>query len=361
MIRKVFILFILSIVLIGPVQSQDPYFSQFYNSSLVENPALTGVFNGQYRFTTLYRDQWFTIDKSNPINTFHASSEFRYNVLSKDYAALGLDLNYDIAGKSRFEQKSIGFTFSYLKNLHRSKYKSGNQFLAIGARAGIGQYAIDFSQLSFPNQYEVGILNFNAGIPNFENIGNSARSNFITDVNVGMLYYNVLGDNLSFYLGWSGKHLLANRIQFKDRDTQISLTETTDNVLLYRHWVAQGGAEFPIADQLSIIPAFISNVQGNAVRIAFGSHIRFQSYELKDMGFRFGTWLRLANHHDGIGSESIIVSAMLEINTLQIGLSYDFTISKLRYANQGNGAFEISLKYIIKNEFKYRSVTCPRF
>ncbi len=41
--------------------AQDIHFSEFYNTPLQLNPSYTGFFNGDYRFTAIYRDQWSTI------------------------------------------------------------------------------------------------------------------------------------------------------------------------------------------------------------------------------------------------------------------------------------------------------------
>ncbi|MFH1322164.1 MAG: type IX secretion system membrane protein PorP/SprF [Bacteroidota bacterium] len=38
--------------------SQDIHFSQFYQTPLIINPALTGSFNGQVRVLMNYKDQW---------------------------------------------------------------------------------------------------------------------------------------------------------------------------------------------------------------------------------------------------------------------------------------------------------------
>ena len=39
--------------------AQDVHYTQFYNSPLTTNPALTGVFNGSYRIGAIYRCRQF--------------------------------------------------------------------------------------------------------------------------------------------------------------------------------------------------------------------------------------------------------------------------------------------------------------
>ena len=41
--------------------AQDVHFSQFYETSVLRNPALIGIYNGDYRFGLMYRNQWSSI------------------------------------------------------------------------------------------------------------------------------------------------------------------------------------------------------------------------------------------------------------------------------------------------------------
>src|SRR5437868_9753664 len=69
-----------SIVLAGAlllalmVKGQDPHFSQFFASPLTLNPAFTGKFNGSFRVTGNYRNQWPEINKA--FTTTTASVDF---------------------------------------------------------------------------------------------------------------------------------------------------------------------------------------------------------------------------------------------------------------------------------------------
>ena len=58
------------------IDAQDLHFSQFQNSPLNHNPALTGVFSGDQRFAASYRRQWFQV----PVDylTFSASYDMKF-------------------------------------------------------------------------------------------------------------------------------------------------------------------------------------------------------------------------------------------------------------------------------------------
>ena len=59
---------------------QDPHFSQFFVSPLTLNPAYTGKFDGEYRFSGNYKKQWPTIN--NAFTTSTAAIDF--NILKNN-------------------------------------------------------------------------------------------------------------------------------------------------------------------------------------------------------------------------------------------------------------------------------------
>src|ERR1044072_6140805 len=86
----------------GTLRAQDIRFSQFYENAILRNPALTGIFSGDYKAGVNYRTQWGNI--SNPFQTVMASAESRL-LLSRelsDYLSFGLCASYDHAGAIDF-------------------------------------------------------------------------------------------------------------------------------------------------------------------------------------------------------------------------------------------------------------------
>lgn len=55
--RKYFYPFLCFLFLLD-LQAQDQLFSQFYSAANFSNPALTGAFEGKFRVSSIYRDQW---------------------------------------------------------------------------------------------------------------------------------------------------------------------------------------------------------------------------------------------------------------------------------------------------------------
>jgi hypothetical protein len=55
------LLILLSFFLNGSLMAQDIHFSQFFETPLLRNPGLAGIFTGDYRLQMVYRDQWRSV------------------------------------------------------------------------------------------------------------------------------------------------------------------------------------------------------------------------------------------------------------------------------------------------------------
>ena len=78
-----------ALLLAVSANAQDVHFSQFYENSIMRNPALTGIFSGDYKVGANYRTQWSNI--SVPFQTFLVSAETRVatNRAIGDYLSFG--------------------------------------------------------------------------------------------------------------------------------------------------------------------------------------------------------------------------------------------------------------------------------
>src|ERR1043165_6323817 len=80
--------------------AQDIHYSQFYENALLRNPALTGIFTGDYKIGFDYRSQWAQVSK--PYSTVMLSGETRVLVNREinDYVSFGLATNFDKIGRA---------------------------------------------------------------------------------------------------------------------------------------------------------------------------------------------------------------------------------------------------------------------
>src|SRR6476620_9515584 len=94
--RSIFVFLFLSAL--GIAKAQDFTFSQFYEMPMLRNPALSGIFNGDLRVSSAYRNQWGSI--SVPFVTSALGVEFKLPVTkqSNSFYTLGTQLTVDKAG-----------------------------------------------------------------------------------------------------------------------------------------------------------------------------------------------------------------------------------------------------------------------
>ena len=328
------------------LQAQDPRFAQFYAAPDQLNPALTGVYEGQFRFIANYRDQWASVLNDVPFRTLSTHLDGKINIGRNDYLSIGLNGLRDIAGDSKYIQTSGSASLSYMKYLGGSSKR--DYYLVAGAQAGVGQRSIDFGNLWFSEQFDQENLAINTNLPS----GESARpqSDAYPDFSAGLLWYMIMGDH-SFYVGGSMFHI---------NTPNISLYEGQQD-RLHERYVGHLGGELSMNNNLSLLPAAAVFLQGPSTDINVGANFRYSSTG-EDLAMRIGGWAHLSNKLENeIGLEAFTVTAMLEMTTWMLGLSYDINVSDLTPASNARGAFEASFTYIIAEQSRKTKVNCPKF
>lgn len=329
------------------MDAQDPRFSQFYASPSQLNPAMTGVFEGRWRFHANYRDQWSSVISSNPFRSVAAGFDMKYRIVGDDYFAFGFNAIHDQAGDSHFNIDRGYLSIAYLKQLGGGKYRTNDQYLIAGGQLGAGQHSIDNS-LWFTNQFDYTSYAPNTGLESGED--GTINTDVYLDFNAGLMYYALFGDNTSVYFGGAYNHL---------NNPNVSLVEGGNEPLASR-WTIHGGGELPFNDELSILPAVQVMGQLSSLEGTFGANIRYSNHDWYEVAIRAGLWTRLTNTVDGKHFDALIMTAILEMERWNLGVSYDITTSALTTANNSRGAFELSLIYVHPAKSRYR-VNCPKF
>lgn len=343
------LVFLFCVFTLPTLQAQDPRFSQYYASPWNLNPAMTGVFNGRWRVTGNYRDQWSSILKNVPFRTYSVAGDARFNLGRYDYVAFGGGVLHDEAGTARFSQNRFHAGGAYLKKIAGGRY-SANHYLSVGAQLGMGQNAVDWGRLWFSRQYNPGTVsvdpNLSSGEPNTK-----GQTKAFVDFNAGLLWYTMFGDNGFFYAGGAIHHI--NR-------PAISLIGDVQETM-YQRFSVQVGGQFPLNDNFSVLPGVVAMKQGPSFETDLGINLRYSNNDQNELALRFGVWGRLGNRLDkGLTSDAVTVVGMLELNRCLLGLSYDITVSSLSAANSSRGAFELSFTYVHPGDRKSR-ITCPVF
>jgi type IX secretion system PorP/SprF family membrane protein len=328
------------------MQAQDIHFSQFYQSPLNLNPALTGIMNCNHRVVANYRNQWSSILKQNAYNTYSVSYDQKMPVGRYDYFGVGGTLWADKAGSSEFATVQARVSGSYAKKM--GGYRKKAHYLSIGADVGVSNRSINSEALRWPSQHVNGVFD-----PNQPGENILDRSFFFLDLSAGALWFTVLDEDNSVYFGGAFNHL--NRADQSFGGSQY--------IPLYSKFTFHAGGEFMVAQRLGLVPGVVTFFQGPSFQLNAGNSFKFLLGNSRRyyQAFQIGTWARISNKlADGKLMDAFIVSTRFDYEQFTIGFSYDLNTSNLYRATNGNGSFEFSMQYKICGPER-RGVYCPNF
>ncbi|MBL7884922.1 MAG: PorP/SprF family type IX secretion system membrane protein [Bacteroidia bacterium] len=329
------LLLMLSIGIIN-TYAQDIHFSQYNASPQNLNPAQTGLFNGDWRFVGNYRSQWSAIPV--PYKTFSISTDTRLKTkMEKGLPAVGLLVNTDKAGDSRFSTTQVFLSGAYIKQLN----SDSTHFVSVGIQPGITTKSFDVNALTFDNQYDGD--NYNAGLSSGENFSRTRITYF--DLGAGLAYVWRKNNRTKVNVGFSALHLNAPKQSFFNNNA----------IRLDRKFNVSALVQVPVAAQLDVMPSFMYQNQGKFNETLLGL---FGKYHLKpingmETAVSLGAFYRV--------KDAFIVAANMDYKNFNVGVSYDFNTSKLIEATNRRGGFEISVIYIFKKivPFVAKKRVCP--
>lgn len=325
-------------------RAQDIHFSQFYENSIFRNPALTGIFSGDYKVGVNYRTQWGSI--SNPFQTVLASVEHRIPISEEtsDYLSYGLCISYDHAGAINFNSLQVYPAINYNKSLE-DKHHS---YLSAGFTAGYIQRSVDPSKMTFDNQYQGG--NYNPNNPTGETINYAKLNHF--DLGAGVSFNSSAGENnqVNYYIGASAFHVTKPKEAFNKSESFVRLsTKFTGNV----------GVRYRIDDQFGAVFHFNYVNQHPYKETILGALASWKPALINSMSdaHKFnlygGVFYRI--------NDAVIPTLKIDYNSYSFTASYDVTISSLRPAISAKGGWEFSIYARGYSKKRTPSMKCPQF
>lgn len=314
----------------GTLIAQDIHFSQFYNSPLTLNPALTGRMNGKYRVAAIYRNQWFgPVNGNTSFSTPSASFDMPIR-LKKDVIGVGGYFVSDRSSEGNLKNNLFMASAAYHKSIGMK------HAISLGVQLGYGNKELSLSNIRFASQFDAQ-QNFDA-TRSGENLKNTSKGAF--DVNVGLLYSANFSEKFSLYAGGSIFHVTTPEQNF-----------TNSNEETPERYVGNAGFNIGLTDKISLNPSLIYMNQASAEEINTGLSVSLKFSE--QTALHLGTYYRF--------DDAVIPYVGADYKGFSLGLSYDANTSKL---NNTNGSIELSLIYISRyvavpdvNPALY----CPRF
>jgi type IX secretion system PorP/SprF family membrane protein len=336
--KKILLLFVVSLLAKFAI-GQDINFSQFYDLPLLRNPSLAGIFSGDIRITSAYRNQWQSV--TVPYRTFGLGVEIKKPIgeNSDDFFTYGIQLSSDVAGDSKLSRTQVFPVFNYHKSL------SGKSYLSAGIMGGAVMQRFDPSKLSFDDQYLNGA--YSASNPTKQVFSNTKLTYW--DAAAGLCFSSIAGENTRYYIGVGLFHFTQPKVAFQKQN----------DITLNKKWVVNAGLAAPVTDENRIILYVDYFMQGGSRQAQGGlllNHDLVQYDEEQKVSISGGIFYR--------GNDAFMPVVKLDYYQYSIGMSYDVNSSKLKSASQYRGAYEVTISYKAFNN-KYNTsankVKCPLF
>ncbi|MBK5272399.1 MAG: PorP/SprF family type IX secretion system membrane protein [Bacteroidia bacterium] len=335
--KKLLLTLAVCVALVNVSEAQDPNFSQFFASPLTLNPALTGKFDGTYRFATNYRNQWPTIN--NAYQTMTASldmSILKNQIPETDQFGIGIMGYSDKAGNGVLNSTHYALSAAYHKGLDEDGYHQ----IGVGFQGAFVNKRLDVTKVVFEDQLTP---NGFTGITN-EIFNNDQVNVKYFDMNAGIFYNGTTNGYNNFYLGASMYHINRPKESFQG-----------GNYLLAARTTLQAGGRIPMGAYNYLHFAANHSVQAKAHNTMIGGAYSLNVNEDNNnpTNLYLGTWFRFG--------DALIPYVGLEVGGFHFGFSYDVNTSSLKPGSNTRGGGEISLIYIRRPDNFDSRLSCPRF
>jgi type IX secretion system PorP/SprF family membrane protein len=322
--------------------AQDIHFTQYEMQPLLQSPAMAGI-GHDLRATLQYRNQWASVTTPFATAAFNYDMQLKQKRGKSGFLAVGVNFFSDKAGDSNLKSTQGGLSLAY-------HIKTGaNSTIGAGLYGGFGQRSIDPNSLQWGEQY-----NGNAYDPNLATGESLSATSFtFVDLGLGAVYHfaSSAGDNdvvanqsTQATIGFGYFHVTRPTYTFLNTEEQL-------NAKLVLH----GNARFSLGESnAAIIPSFQYSKQGPSSEFMLGAMFRYVlTPTSKVTGINKGSALSLGPVIRF--KDAIAIAALFEVSNFAFGLSYDLNTSDLRSASNGNGAFEIALRFVNPNPFSNKA------
>jgi len=325
--RYIYLFFCILIVQ-KKVTGQDAHFSQFYSSPTTLNPALTGLFYGDYRISSTYRSQWQSVSTPFTTGTIAFDTRAARNIFKEQniFGIGGLAL-FDQSNNGGLKARYLAMSVGYNQQLDDLGYSR----LGIGFQVSYVSKSIDYNKFLFSRQFTPSSPSgFDPTLPTGEAFSTIGIN--YADYGTGILYSGINGQEKQWYIGASYYHI-----------TQPNESFTAQEVRLAPRITVHAGYNYPTNNngKMYFSGLYMQSAISNEYMLGGVLQSFLDYYEKKSsiMGGMYYRW-----------DESIIPYVGLESGDFQFGVSYDINISALKTASQFRGGFELSMQYVFAKD-----------
>ncbi|MDP1728381.1 MAG: type IX secretion system membrane protein PorP/SprF [Bacteroidota bacterium] len=277
---------------------QDAGFSQYFFNQLYINPAYAGS-RQTLAGTLVHRSQWVAMPGAPATQSLTL-----HTPLAHTHAGIGLQVYHDKTGP--LNNTGIQATYSY--RILLGKYK-----LAFGLNGSAHNLRISFDEINVDDKTD----------PSFLGKGSS----WIPDAGCGVyLYRNRL------YAGLSALHIIQPKFNLGG----------SENAKFYRQYYFTGGMVFGLNENVDFRPSVLLKWTTAApITTDLNASFIFRQRFFIGCGFRTAKRINIS----GSDNQLVLITEYNISNTLRIGYSYDWYLS--RSGNYNSGTHEIMLGWDI--------------
>ena len=323
---------LLVLIFASDLDAQDLHFSQITETPLFLSPANTGFYNGYFRASINYRNQWASMNNAFQTYALSIDGGLFKSKKRKAFLGMGFTLYRDQAGAAKLSTTTALLNISGLVKLSR------HSVLSVGLAGGAAGTNANYSDLTFASQFNGN--NYDPTAASGEKV--VYRQFTTTDMGLGAAYEFSTSkidqdhdDVSSFKLAFGAYHL--------NRPEQNYGAGSSYRLPIRFAYSFMSHFDFEDT-KFSITPTLVYQTQGKAWEVIGGTYLKYRT--------RSGTKTTGTKTQNGLGiglfyrvNDAIIPKLMYEAGDFAVGLSYDVNVSSYTTASRYMGGFEISLRY----------------
>ena len=315
--RVLILVFMMPVMVAG----QDINFSQFYEMPLLRNPSLAGMYKGDMKLSTAYRNQWQSV--TSPYKTYALGFEYKSALSqnSPDFLSIGLQMTNDLAGDSKMGKTQMLPMVTY----HKLIFGPSNTYLSLGFIGGPVQQKYDPTGLTFDDQFVDG---------NYSPL-NPTRQSFTRS---NLMYFDAgFGVNVSSELG--ATKVYAGTAYFHFTQPKVAYTAIND-IRLNKKLAVNMGLNSPLSDYDNVIMYGDVFFQGGSSQFQGGALLMHHSQEIDEeegLGIGVGAFYRW--------NDAFIPVLKMDWYKISLGVTYDVNVGPLKTASMRRGGLEMAVTY----------------
>ncbi len=324
--KKFILQIILFVLVVADLHAQQlPTFTRYHENLTFINPGALYIDNMFDKYSlylgATYRYQWVGLKDAPTTQVVRFDNRLNDYDKSFDWCLCnaGLTLINDQTGPTGF--MGIYGRFAYIADMTG---RSGGKYLSIGINAGMVQYRVKTSSLSFNT----------GGDPTQ---GENSKSVYYPDFGGGVFFYSELSSNQGFFVGVSVPQTLGLNLTFRTDDGSFGMKRT-------QHFYGLVGGNFGL-DVLKFRPTIWAKYLPNAP-FNLDANLIMQYNKQAWLGFGFAT-SQVAHLEFGIIPVNLLNGGNENNGELKIGFSFSYPFQN--YGPAFGPIGEVNVTYMLDN------------